>query len=773
LFSRVETYEIKANGEGDVDLVCKRLREAQVLVGYNNVAFDDKIIVKRLGLLTEEEYRSKVVIDLSVYARKLATAVGIGLASLSLADVMIQLLSDLPIEMVEMKLRGARMLKRKDTAIRYNKNDVVAEAVLAQSLLQTLLANAGIAKLPPSAMYTLRPGKCLEYALLYWFELHGEVIEARKVFESQEERIYFSGEKVFTIEEVQVFARYLHEELQKLENPNKIKELADRVLKKIVKPKAITEARRGGRKSSARSDEDTGGSELFFVGKIVHVDVDMMYPTKILRERIDPCCLVVPRGKTWKDYLPIAEDAEFDVYGLPAPFYAFTERVYTARAWIKDEIKKAKERGDVETAEKLKIISNALKPFLNSLFGLLGQAKGYVHLAHPVVVLKIFHGTIRDELALLLYAYWLNNDPDIRQQLEKARREKGNNNIRIMPLYGDTDSLFILVPEGVDPNLVYEKVKQFAKTLGYSISLEGIYDFMYIYAKKSYAVGNLGQSIKIKGQLLGRVKQLTSPLVRAWLLEALRINDIMYLYERIIQEDDILLLIPSLAKKFVDLFLLDPETVKRMSEEELAGRIRVVYLSDNPEETRRGYLKSPQLANFTLARMCALAINYGKQVENGKYLIDLGETSPEDIADLRALLIIETSTKLTGKYCIVADVRNEKYLLATCESRGNYYILEDEFSGKVIKIPINYRMPNYAKMFQGDTYLQERRFILRGLELNVKILRKNLDSREVKYYVLHDLDMYLRWSGLHRLVKNYDEFHRRVRELAVASLAQN
>ncbi len=759
LFNRVETYEITSSGEGDVDAVIDKLRRVQILVGYNNLAFDDKIIVNRLQLLSKEEYSSKVVLDISVYARKLATALGIGLASLGLADVMIQFLQDLPIEVVETKLRSVRMLKSRESAVQYNRNDVVAEAVLAQSILQTLFAHAGLAKLPTGTVYLLRPGKCLEYALVHWFEIHGEVVEARKVFETVEERLYFTGEKVYTVEDVQVFARYLHDRLWKIEDPNQIKKLADEILKKIVKPRALAEARRRGRKSTRSTGGEEGGGELFFVGKILHVDVDMMYPTKILHDKIDPCCLV---SKEWKRLLPYAEDAVFDVDNLPAPFYAFAERLYSARAWIKQLIKQAKERGDKETAEKLKVISNALKPFLNSLFGVLGQSKGYVHLAHPIVCLKIYHSTIRDEIALLLYAEYLNHDPEIRKLLQ---------NRKIVPLYGDTDSLFVLVPDNVDVNLVYEKLSNFARSLGYSISLEGVYDFMYIYAKKSYCVGNLGQSVKVKGQLLGRIKMLTSPLVRAWLLEALKNNDIMYLYDKVMNEDDILLLVPSLSKKFVDLFLLDPETVKRKSEEELAGRIRVVYPSENPEERRRGYLKSLQLANFTLARLCALAINYGRaDKKSGKFVIDLGETSPEDIADLRTLLIVETSSKLSGKYSIVVDMEREEYLVTTCETRGNYYILEDPYSGKILKIPLSYRMGNFAKVLQGDTYILERTFILRGLELNVRIVKKRLTPREVKYYVLHDIDIYLRWSGLCKILKNYSEFHRKVKELAVETI---
>ena len=744
----VQTFVFK---EDEIDNVIEDIQSifnnARVLVGFNNTGFDDRLLI-RLGILTSQVYRTKSVIDLAVFLRRYAQASGIGLASFSLADVLTALHDKLGIslEMVITKLRSAEMLRNVNEAVKYNINDVLATWKLAEMFLPMIFGVAGLVQVPPDVVYRVRPGQLFEYSFVHWLEIHDEVIEARKVFQNEAERMLLKGEKVLTINEVLQIWEIYGKELQKIENPNQAKEfirkVADRVLKEVIKKRAL------GKKQTTKV-------ERVVTGKILHFDVEMMYPTKIINEQVDPCCYISG----------LAEDAVFNVKMFPAPFYSFVQRLYNARAWVKKMKKEAKTESE---KAMFSLLSDLIKPILNSAYGALSKSKGFTHGAHLQVASKIFNDTIRDFIQLILYAKWKLG----------------------LPIYGDTDSLFILIPDNVDENQVINEITKFAKEVGYGLSFEGKYDLMYIYAKKSYLTIEFGKSCKVKGQILAKLKHLASPVIRTTVIDAIKRRSVKPIIELIENENNPILLIPSLARKVADMFLLDVETIKRTEPERLRNRIKVM-LSLDPENKRISYLKSMSLNAVTHARFCAFALNYGEKLNNDTWFVNLKDVNPEDILDLRALPVIESFDKLSSRLaivltkdkmymCRIKHTNDVKYILINLMKKNQESSREVEIEPGSIHIylglPITTgmrnrknkyeRIPiNYTNLVRLKIISPAKLYLLAGVEIKMQVI-KEVDLSELKFYVLDTLIKYMRFLGLNKVFTDFELLEKKKNEYA-------
>lgn len=68
-------------------------------------------------------------------------------------------------------------------------------------------------------------------------------------------------------------------------------------------------------------------------------------------------------------------------------------------------------------------------------------------------------------------------------------------------VYGDTDSLFILLEPGDDPKALEEAVNKFVKVFGegFSVKLEGVHSKLGIYSAKNYICLTSGGEVIIKG----------------------------------------------------------------------------------------------------------------------------------------------------------------------------------------------------------------------------------------------------------------------------------
>ena len=741
IMKEAESYVIEK--PDNVDSLVKRLEKTcAVWVGFNNgrtpdLGYDNPKLLE-IGV-PRDIFEKKALIDLSLTIQLQAQASGIGTASFALADIMLALREKMnpPRELIIMKLSSALMLQSRDTAVRYNKGDIAISVGLAELYLPYIFGVAAFTGLSPDAVaHTLRPGMIFEYTLVKWLEIHGEVAEAREIAASPEERALLSGTKVFTFLDLAEILSAYREELEKLLNKtndlNTIVKVARQIADRVIK----TKIKRGEKRKE-------GKIETLFTGKIVHVDVDMMYPTKILRENICPCCFV-KRRQTLQEEIYYAEDAKFDIVRNVAPFFALVQFLYKLRKWAKDNHKlykklaeEAKKQGKEEEAayykklaEFFKLLSDLIKPLINSAYGAMAKGSGPVHLGLLIVALKIFLSTIRDLLTMMISAKLLGYEP----------------------LYGDTDSLFVKVPDNVPDTEVVEKLQQIANMLGYTISHEGTYSFMYIFAKKSYAVGKPGEFVKVKGQLIGSIKHLTSPIVRASIIEALEKGTVQPIIETIMQIDNPLLLVPSLSKRVTDLFLLDVNTQKRRRAQgkDDSWRLRVFLQCGKDRAT--GLLKTPRPDLVTRARFASLALTYGEKEDADTYFVDLTKIPPSDILDLRALPLVESSEKKSGESALVLvyGEGNWRAYIATCDISSSTYILDIYMGprkGYSIEIPLCYGK-NYTNL--------NKRGLLRlsGLRLNVTVIREVKSLDEIRYHVLDVIYKWLKWSGLHRLLKD-------------------
>ena len=770
--SDVQTFEIRAGGNGQIDELINMIEKLpRVFVGYHNgktprEGYDNPQLIA-MGV-PESLLWDKVLIDLLELLKMQAQALGIGTAAMGLADVVFAIKdkAKLPDDLINMKLRAAEMLTDVESAKIYNKTDIVITSALAELLLPYGFGLAAITQLPPYfVIHELRSGMIFEYALVKWLETHGFMVEARPVTESVAEREALSGQKVFTFLDLDRMLAVLRESPRTTEKLERLQtaliealiQAADRLGGRLEKEhvlKILEEERdilkeivRAARavadyylKNFIKRKKSVGETVIKRVirGPIIHKDVEMMYPTAILKDKVDPCALVT----TSRDRLRLvadAEDAKYDVERLPAPFYSFAQRLYMLRSWVKS-LKKQAPTPDIKN--KFDTVDKAVKTIVNAMYGSMSKGSGDAHFGHAVSSIKIFRATIRDQLTLII-----------------ASKLTGLGT----PIYSDTDSVFITArPENNKARQLLDKIgiesyvkvidavtDVIAKEIGYGLSLEGVYDEMFCYGRKTYAVRVRGQMFKPKGQLLGRLKHITTPIVRATVLEALKHGTVKVLVDTLDKIDDVLLLVPSLSKAAVDLVIMGVEEQKRATAQgkDLSWRFRVIV--GRKGDVARGLLKEISPQAVPIARLAALFLKYGVK-RNGDYIVDLTQYSPKDILDLRALPLITSPEKLSGRYVLALDRYNVPTIVALDYS-SVHYILQDVRTGDIVDdVPVRYRRYSEARRD-----MRNRLYRVVGIRGRLHIVRRT-DISEVRKIVRETVYHYLRWSGLSSLLEDVD-----------------
>ena len=243
-------------------------------------------------------------------------------------------------------------------------------------------------------------------------------------------------------------------------------------------PPAVTECRRAswsfGKVSRERAME-LGLGEEYYVGKVISAgggvyrnvavfDFDQLYPTIYTFYQVDPVSSVASKEPLHTGAIKIyvrrdSQDKVFYFNPLPGAVSILLSRFYEARRRLK-----AMAREGVSFA---KLADKAVKIIANSAYGALSKDSG----------------NLINEFASA-YIFYKSNE--ILLKAVKAIEKLG---LRVV--YGDTDSLFIQIPEHVHGELfdqliqdVVDAVKS-AVSEAFSLKFEGLYEYMVIAMRKA------------------------------------------------------------------------------------------------------------------------------------------------------------------------------------------------------------------------------------------------------------------------------------------------
>lgn len=160
---------------------------------------------------------------------------------------------------------------------------------------------------------------------------------------------------------------------------------------------------------------------------------------------------------------------ELEVYKVVpgyGPLSWFVYKLFQARKETKKLKKKAKELGRPE----LKAADQAVKILNNSFYGAMSKSRG--NYVNELVAASIFWRTQK-----MLY--------EVVRAIEGVISEEMGTQLQV--LYGDTDSTYVLVPEGVDEKELARKVNEWVQERYgsmYEMELEGVYKWMLIPKQK-------------------------------------------------------------------------------------------------------------------------------------------------------------------------------------------------------------------------------------------------------------------------------------------------
>lgn len=730
--------------EGALDQLRYEFRKARVIVDYNGIEYDRKLL-REIGALDQDYFDSVSALDLFVFVRANASGLGVGQTSLGLQDVAASLgpKAGFKREWIEIKMRKDEMLRdlRKTVEI-YNPTDVKLTATLMRCVGRLLIAQAACFKMCPTGLLDLPSGLVYEYFAIRQCLAFGFVVEARRVFDDPRVAAYFTGAKVFNYKILVDILNKFAEKLRRLLEEGKIDEYF-RELKR-----AAGEFVRYAEKMSHRAVKKSAGMDIsskimepFYIDcdrkksdleqiskllaerdlEIEAADFAMTYPTFCLVRNIDPCtfdkeatCRLLGVDPEAPDAIyriaASAESAIFNTRKYIAPFYAGLNSLYELRKFFKKAAKELKSV-DKRKAEIYDVIQEALKRVINSYFGAAGKKTGDAHGGHPIVPLCIFRGTIESLGAAFLDAY-------VRGYI---------------PIYGDTDSLFLIVPADVPREVPTRTVGETVSRLyGLQLDFKARYRKFFYYRRKSYVA--VGDDLAVKGKILADLKLILPQAFRPLFLECLKSGTIKPLVDEILATDDPERLIAVHSRRFLELFVFTVQDVKTkrremeaklieeieqeseseaegeegeeasLEEEEVyeallnqkilwlaRGYIQVKYREPTAEDYRLSFLKKPNAGDSrTAVRLVALGLRYGVR-EGGVYRIDFAERSITDIADLKAVVSVSTREKLRGREFIVLKP-DGTLVYASIDKNGCFYVLADD-EGNEYRIPLRYDTP--------------------------------------------------------------------------------
>ena len=754
--AKIETVILKLDeygfvkNEGDLDYVRYAFQKARVIVDYNGQHYDRELLVQ-VGILDRSYFENVSALDLLVFVRANASGLGVGQTSLGLQDVAVALgaKAGFKREWIEIKMRKDEMLRDLEkTAKIYNPNDVKLTAALMRVVGKLLIAQAACFKMCPTGLLDLPSGLVYEYFAIKNCLCYGLVPEARRVFDDPRLAAAFTGAKVFNVRVLLEFLNQYVEKLRKLLEEGRYDDYFKELRKAAVEFVRYAERlshksvrKRGGEAESEKllkpfyidceekkTNLDIPQVAKLLVEKDVEIEADdfaMTYPSFAIFRQIDPCafdyvetCKVLgidPRDpEAPYKIAQFAEKAVFNIRKYIAPFYAGLLLLYDLRSFYK---KAAKELKSVDPllAAIFDIIQEALKRVLNSYFGAAGKKTGDAHGGHPIAPLCIFKGTIEALGASFLHAYVLG----------------------YVPIYGDTDSLFMLVPADKPREAPAKEIEAVIKKLyGLKLDFKARYRKFLYFRRKSYIAH--GDDLAVKGRILADLKMILPQGFRPIFLDCLKNGTIRPLVEAILSTDDPERLIATHSRRFLDMFVFDVQSMKTKrreleadlleqveraaleAEEEVEeegeeaeqeavleeeiyeammnqrmlwlarGYIQVRYTEPGREDYVVSYLKKPNVGDPRVAvRLVALGLRYGVEVKRGVYVVDFRQRSITDIADLKAVVDPRTREKLRGDFIVLKPDGTLVY--ASIVKDGCFYVLaEDLDSEEEYRIPLRY-----------------------------------------------------------------------------------
>jgi hypothetical protein len=393
-----------------------------------------------------------------------------------------------------------------------------------------------------------------------------------------------------------------------------------------------------------------------------------------------------------------------------------------------------------------------------------------------------------------MYEIELRDSKILRHYMAKIFTEKYSENSRCKlcgeVLSADPEQVYShIVEKHMD---VYMAVKSeaaeralvdFAALMGYELSPDKDYDDVYLYSSKGYIARKLGKTVVIKGPILTRLKALASPHLRRKIKIGLRDATVDPIIEAVMTAHP-LVLVTSLSRRPAEIFLLDPDRAKRMSEEEKMYKIPV-RIRDNFGNKIRGLLKCLRPRHLTDGpRLAALMLNYGWRSDKypDMWLFDF-ETSNLNllsIADLRAVMLVKPQggrkseyvrgERLTGVHALVLVTnpdrlgRDEEYKAYIVKlGRESHYILR--IKGEWRQIPTYYARDKSLREFIRSLNEEGEVAYFGACAVSMQVVCEVKDELLLRYLILQNLRNYFYFYGVDILFRDFKKIDEKLREL--------
>lgn len=516
---------------GDEDELVKIFDRYKVVIGFNSKNFD-LVYIKQY--VPEYKLLRQLHLDLVEIVSTHAQSFQIGVAR-SLYAVAKVMADKVGVTKKELDLKrrvGGKVRSLSwNELVKYNTNDLVLTAKIANAVVPFVTTIATSIQAPPSVVATLPAGLLAEYYLFRMWEIQGVILGYRR------SEPFLKGERVLTIHNWDDATSLV--ELLGIEGG--IDEF-DKLLLRL-RPK---------RKPMPQVVVLGFGLKLELPASVhrnvLQVDFKAEYPSFMLYNHVDPLCLKcgeLPRGlkaevPRYTDLLKALECFDKEKEG---PVWKAINNLYKLRMMTK---KLAKQD------EKYKFVDNAVKALLNSgAYGLAAKQGGAAPLADERIGEMIFHGTRAIQYTMFA---WINSDPWFR--------ERG-----IRAVYSDTDSFFLEAPKWTDElkKEILDKLNKFASRFGLVLDEEGVWEVMLVYRKKNYILVGKDGKIVTKGSAVHKDEKFLLPSGVHGLDELLKLSEEEF--ERWVkefvsssQDEDLLYATSSQVSRFV---LHDYQAVKR------------------------------------------------------------------------------------------------------------------------------------------------------------------------------------------------------------------
>lgn len=322
----------------------------------------------------------------------------------------------------------------------------------------------------------------------------------------------------------------------------------------------------------------------------------------------------------------------------------------------------------------------------------------------------------------------------------------------------------------------------FAALMGYELSPDKQYDDVLLYSSKGYVARKLHKTVTIKGPILTRLKALASPYLRRYVKIALRDATVDPLIEAILNAHP-LLLVTSLSRRPAEIFLLDPDRAKRMSEEEKMYKLRV-RIRDNFGNKLTGYLKCLRPRHTTDGpRLAALMLNYGWRSDKypDTWIFDFESSNLNllTIADLRAVMLVKPTggkrseyprgERLTGTYALVLVTNPDRlgredyraYIVKL--GRDSKYILR--ISGEWKLLPTDFSRNQAVREFIRKLNEEGEIAYFGACTVSLQVVSEIRDELLLRYLILQNMRNYLWFYGLDLMLPDFKKIDEKLREL--------